>query len=263
MKNLIKYVSITAGIIALVSFTVACDGDEACSYDSIDNGNGTGVDTRCPGFIQNGNFETVTGDPNSRVDQDIDLATSWGALWTNGSLADLFNASTTSFGSSTFLAPTPASGVFAGMWIENSNATSAAFREGMFNQLASVIAPSTGSYDITFDYAVMSTASSTPVKIALYGVNFSGTLPANPTSMQSPSNLDLYGPGNSVFLGEITVPSSATNTYTTATVSFDTNALTMPAAGFSHIMIASTHLPDPGFGRMFIGFDNYCLVSKR
>jgi len=35
----------------------------------------------------------------------------------------------------------------------------------------------------------------------------------------------------------------------------------MPAAGFTHIMITNSHLPFPDFGRMFIAFDEYCLVD--
>ena len=36
----------------------------------------------CPGnFFQNGNFETVTGDPELWFDQDIDLATGWSKIW--------------------------------------------------------------------------------------------------------------------------------------------------------------------------------------
>jgi len=220
------------------------------------------VPTACQGLMQNGDFETITGDPNSTIDNDIDLATFWGPLWASGSLADLFDATTTSFGSSSFVAPTPANGVFAGMWIENSNNSSPSFREGMFNQLNASISPNSGNYSLTFDYAVMSTNSSNPVKIGIYGVNFGGTLPPNPTGMQTPSNLNLYGTGNSVYLGEVVVPPGSTNSYTTVTIPFDTSTLTMPTAGFSHIMITNSHLPLPDFGKMFIAFDEYCLIRE-
>lgn len=258
MKQLIK---ITTAVLLSLSL-IACDGDEVCGYVS-DNDTTGSLLTTCPGFIQNGDFEIVTGDPNAQVDQDIDLATDWSALWTNGSLADLFDNNTTTFGGSGFVAPTPASGTFAGMWIENSNNPDPTFREGMFNKLTTPLLPGTGSYLATFDYAVMSVNNgSAAIKIAVYGVNFSGTLPTNPTSMQTPSNLDLYSPGNSVFLGEVTVNDSSSNTYTTASMSFNTNLLTMPAGGFTHIMITSTHLPDPGFGKMFMAFDNYCVINR-
>lgn len=289
-----KIIYRTLTLIVLIATLMACDTDEVCGYDGDDevdcpnlqanigdpcdsNGDGTldgmvnefcecisePVALVCPGLMQNGNFETLEAgaDPNAVTDNDIDLATSWGPLWASGSLADLFDASTTNFGSSSFVAPTPANGVFAGMWIEDSNNSSPSFREGMFNQLSTPLLPNTGGYQVQFDYAVMSTDMSNPVKIGVYGVNFNGTLPPNPTSMQTPSNLDLYGPGNSVYLGEIVVPSGAGNTYTTVIVGFNSDTLTMPAAGFTHIMITNSHLPLPDFGRMFIAFDEYCLVD--
>lgn len=291
-----KIIYRTLTLIVLIATLMACDTDEVCGYDGDDevdcpnlqanigdpcdsNGDGTlngtvnefcecisePVGLVCPGLMQNGNFETVTGDPNATLDNDIDLATSWGPLWGSGngtgSLADLFDTATTNFGLSSFVAPTPANGVFAGMWIEDSNNSSPSFREGMFNQLSTPLLPNTGGYQVRFDYAVMSTDMSNPVKIGVYGVNFNGTLPPNPTSMQTPSNLDLYGPGNSVYLGEIVVPSGANNTYTSAIIGFNSDTLTMPAAGFTHIMITNSHLPFPDFGRMFIAFDEYCLVD--
>lgn len=219
----------------------------------------------CPGFIQNGDFETLTGDPNTQVDQDVDLATNWKPLWQSGSLADLFNASSTNFGSGSFVAPTPASGTFAAMWIENSTTTNATFREGMFNELTASINANTGVYTLTFDYANMSAAiPSNDIKVGVYGVYFptTGTLPANPTGINTPTNLDLFGAANTVLLGEITITSSTTNTWTTATFTVDSSTLSgIPTNGINHIMIANSHLFLPDFGRMFIGFDNFCLIN--
>ncbi|KEZ93609.1 hypothetical protein IL45_05230 [Nonlabens ulvanivorans] len=295
MKNIVSNFK-TIGLSFLAIMILSCDGDEVCGYtgdndpdcpnleanigDDCDSNGDTILDgtvnefcecigemmppVACGDFMQNVDFEVVTGDVNASIDQDINLATSWGPLWGSGSgsasLADLWNSSSTLPGG--FVQPTPSSGNYAGMWIENSNAASPSFREGMFNQLSTSILPSTGIYVMSFNHAVMGITVNNDVKIGVYGVNFSGTLPPNPTSMQTPSNLDLYGPGNSVLLGEILVPAGSSNTYTTASLSFDTNSLTMPAAGFTHIMITHSHIVLPDFGRMFIAFDDYCLISE-
>lgn len=295
MKKIIN--SFKIACMALVSIMIlSCDGDEACDYpegsnldcpllmgnigdicDSNNNGNLDGIidancacvpimplPNACSGFIGNGGFEDIdpNEDPNTVIDNDINIATSWGPLWASGSLADLFDENTTNFGSSSFVAPTPPNGAFAGMWIENSNSSSPSWREGMFNTLTSNILPNTGKYRMFFDYAVMGDSSGNPVKVAVYGVNFNGILPPNPTAMQVPTNLNLYGAGNTVLIGEIIVPTGATNVYSRVNLPFDTATLTMPAAGFSHFMITSSHLPLPNFGRMYIAFDEYCLVQE-
>lgn len=218
----------------------------------------------CPGFIQNGDFEITTGDPNTQTDQDIDLATNWKALWQSGSLADLFNNTSTSFGSSSFVAPTPASGVFSAMWIENSPGSNSTYREGMFNELSATINANTGIYTLSFDYANMSASiPSNAVKVGVYGVYFpsTATLPANPTGNSTPTNIDLFGAANTVFLGEVTIASTATNTWSVANFTINTNTLAMPASGIDHIMITNSHLALPDYGKMFVGFDNFCLTD--
>ena len=221
----------------------------------------------CPGFIQNGDFEIVTGDPNASIDQDIDLATHWKPLWKSGSLADLFNDTTTNYGAGCLVGPTPTSGVFAGMWIENNTDTSAGvlYREGMFNELSTTIHQNTGIYTLSFDYANMSEscASSEAVKVGIYGVYhpIADPLPANPTGLATPSNLDLFGATNTVFLGEVVVTSSTTNNWTTTSFTIDTSLLTVPANGINHVMVTNSHLPFDEYGKMFLGFDNFCLIN--
>lgn len=254
----IKYI-IVISIFSLLAFS--CSDDEGCGYEigEIEYP----VISLCPGFIQNGDFEVITGDPNTTTDQDIDLATNWGALWQTGSLADLFDSSTTWFGSGTFLAPTPNSGVFSGMWILNSLTSNQVYREGMFNQLTTPILSNTGSYNLNFDYAKMSTAASGDVTIGIYGIHYSsGVLPPNPTSSSVPSNLDLFGSSSTVLLADIVVGSSSTNSWANANVVFDTNSITMPAGGITHIMITGSHNFSPDeFRLMYMAFDNYCLTN--
>lgn len=286
----LKVITITT----ILLFTYSCSNEDDCAYETLNecpelglnigdacDASGQGVLNgtvtedcecieafpvirTCPGFIQNGDFEIVTGNPNATVDEDIDLATSWKPLWQSGSLADLFNAATTNFGSSSFSAPTPSSGVFAGMWIENSTSSSATYREGMFNELTAPINANTGNYTLTFDYANMSESiASNAIKIGVYGVYhpISGTLPATPTGINTPTNLDLFGSTNTVFLGEVTITSSTTNAWTTATFTIDTSTLIIPATGINHIMITNSHIPFPDYGKMYVGLDNFCLIN--
>lgn len=225
------------------------------------------VITSCPGFIQNGDFETITGDPNTRIDEDIDLATHWKALWQTGSLADLFDNTTTNFGAGCFAVPTPSSGVFAGMWIENSTNPNGGpgFREGMFNELTTTINQSSGTYTLSFDYANMSEScgASNDVKVGVYGVYhpIANPLPASPTGISTPTNLDLFGAANTVFLGEVVITSTTTNAWQTATFTIDTSLLTFPTNGINHIMVTNSHLPFDAYGKMYLGFDNFCLTN--
>lgn len=220
----------------------------------------------CPGYIQNGDFEIVNGDPNASVDQDIDLAEHWKKLWQVGSLADLFDTNTTNFGTSCFSAPTPPSGVFAGMWIENSKTTGAAYREGMFNEMSYQIYEDSGLYTLSFDYALMSEdcATSNDVKVGVYGINYSSSdpLPAAPTGIATPSNLNLFGSSNTVFLGEIVISSTTPNTWQNISITIDTSVLTFPTDGINHIMITNSHQPLDQYGKMFVGFDNFCLINQ-
>ena len=288
-------------LLILFMLNTACHEEENCGYDIIfdcellqlnfndlcdSNGDGEMDGTvnefcecipekevvtfyECPGFIQNGSFETLTGDPNTTVDQDVDLATHWKALWQSGSLADLFNDSTTSYGAGCFSGPTPLSGAYAGMWIENSTSTTrdATYREGMFNELAGTIYQNTGTYSLTFDYANMSArcGASNAVKVGVYGIYHptANPLPANPTALNTPSNIDLFGAVNTVFLGEITITSSTPGTWTTTSFSIDSNALTFPTNGINHIMVTNSHLPFEDYGKMYLGFDNFCLINQK
>lgn len=298
--NALNYNVLKLLFMSMAFVFVSCSDDEFCNYnesvegfDCIDlkfnigeacdsNGdglnNGTVNDFRecisdypiqasCPGFIQNGDFEIVIGDPNASIDQDIDLATHWKPLWKSGSLADLFNDTTTDYGAACFVGPTPLSSVFAGMWIENNTdpAAGVLYREGMFNELSIPINQNTGIYTLSFDYANMSEgcANSKAVKVGIYGVYHPTVdpLPANPTGLAIPSNLDLFGAANTVFLGEVVVNSSTTNNWTNTTFIIDTSLLTLPTDGINHIMVTNSHLPFADYGKMFLGFDNFCLIN--
>lgn len=241
------------------------DGTVNDNCECIPNGP---VISECPGFIQNGDFEIITGDPNTSVDNDIDLATGWEPLWQGStSLADLFDSYSSNYNSTCITGPTPSSGVYAGMWIENNTNVDASntFREGFFNVLNATINQNSGNYTLTFDYANMSEecGPSNDVKVGVYGIYYdsSNSLPVRPTTMGTPSNLDLFGASNTVFLGEIIISSTTPNTWQQASFTVDSASLSFPSTGVNHIMITNSHLPFDDFGRMFVGFDNFCLIN--
>ena len=264
---LLKYISpaekllISTIYIISIFLAVSCEDAETCEYESYT------VLNDCPGFMQNGDFERVTGDPNTRADQDIDLAVNWNPLWSgSGSLADLFDDTSTpsDLNNSSFVPPTPASGVFGGIWIANNPSADATYREGMFNEMTATIFPNTGVYTIAFDYAEISTyAAAVPVKIGMYGIYHpvGDPLPAAPTAMSVPSNLDLFGSSNTVFLGEVLVTGAPSNVWRTATFTIDTALLPVPVTGFNNIMITNSHLSLEGNGARFMVFDNFCFTN--
>lgn len=227
------------------------------------------VIAECPGFMQNSDFEIVTGDPNAVIDDDINLATGWKPLWQSGSLADLFDENTTNLGLGCFVLPTPPSGVFAGMWVENNpnSGGNPNFREGFFNEMTATVLPQTGAYTLSFDHANLSGNcgfGGSDVKVGVYGVNYSDTdpLPANPTNIGIPSNIDLFGAQNTILLAEIVIPVNSTNDWTTEIITIDTDQLVLPEMGFNHIMITHTDSPFDSFGRLFMGFDDFCIVNE-
>jgi len=215
----------------------------------------------CPGNqFDNGNFETITGNPNSQTSNDINLAIGWSPIWQGtGSLADLFCQGTSP---AQFTPPTPLSGNFGGMWISNANEpTVNMWREGMFNQLLIPIPTGSGIYTFTFDVANLQPSNTDSVEIGIYGINYipPNPLPVTPTGSHYPDNLNLFGPANSVELDVIPVNGAWTNTWSSQTLTFDSSMPGFPAAGITHIMITHSDLKTSGAQRRYMGFDNFCL----
>jgi len=223
----------------------------------------------CPGnFFQNGDFETITGNPNGITSDDINLATGWQAMWATGSLADLH---CTGGSNSTGTAPTPNSAVYAGMWIRNQNVTNTSshtHREGMYNRLSTLIPENTGSYSFNFKIAwatgFSSTAIPLPVSIGIYGVlNPSNVIANNPVGHNAnPTNINLWLNKDVtvkvVLLGTVMTPANFTNTWVPQTVTFNSSIL--PVGGITHIMITADDLPRPQQDRnVYINFDEFCL----
>jgi hypothetical protein len=229
----------------------------------------------CPGnYFQNGDFETVTGNPNATPDQDINLATGWQAMWGAGSLADLHcTGGSVSIGT----APTPNSNVYAGIWIQNSpaNTNGVVWREGMYNKLTSAIGKNTGSYSFIFKIAnaqLAGTSPANPIRIGIYGVyNPSNTPASAPTGLNyNPSNLNLWAnsgaipPVQVVLLGTVSPPAIFTNAWVSQTVTFNSNDPAFPSTGIDHIMIAADDLFNPATkGKLYVNFDEFCLQKSK
>lgn len=211
----------------------------------------------------NGNFESITGDPNTEYHRDINLATGWLAPWGNSrdNFADLACPGTPQREHVT-IAPSPNSGVYAGMWIINSNNSSegATYREGMYNKLVSPISRNTGQYSFTFDIAKGANSTDQPVKIVIYGVhNPNGIIAPSPSSLFSPSNLDLFGAGNVVKLGTVTTPNSFSQIWVAQNIAFNSNAWSMN--NITHILITSDNELSSQKSKHYINFDNFCMRS--
>src|SRR5690606_38267844 len=166
----------------------------------------------CPGnYFQNGNFETVTGDPEISIDQDIDLATGWSRIWPNNSLADLYCSNSVLISSHPVLInPTNPDGVYSGMWIQNSNQTAPTYREGMYNNLSIPVPANSGIYSFNFDAADLTRSASgdIDVEVGIFGVyNPGNILSNNPSQMFVPTDYSLWPSSSGVVvykLGSIT-----------------------------------------------------------
>lgn len=222
----------------------------------------------CPGNrFTNGNFESITGNPQARTDQDINLAVGWGSVFTTGlgpSNADIACAGNALCGGTV---PVPnLGGVYAGMWIQNSGtAYNATYREQMYNILTSPIAASSGSYTFTCNIAASCQANTAnTIDIAVYGVyNPTNALATNTfTSLYAPADNALWTtPGvQVVLLGIITTPAGLNQNW--QNVSFTFNSAILPSSGITHIMITRSPTPSATYKKKFIMFDDFCMHSS-
>ena len=232
----------------------------------------------CPGnFFQNGDFETITGDPEALLSQDIDRATGWQAPWQGplGAQTSLADLHCSNGQQQIGTIPTPNSFVFAGMWVENrpaTNTTTATFREGMYNRLATPIAQNTGTYTFNFNIAnamVPGLNNNPTVSIGIYGVFNPNNIPANAPggSNANPVNINLWQSVNQtgiqppvlvVLLGTFTTPNNFTNTWVPQSVTF--NSAILPPGGITHILITADDTARPQtYRKIYVNFDDFCL----
>ncbi|BDS14104.1 T9SS type A sorting domain-containing protein [Aureispira anguillae] len=208
--------------------------------------------TQCPDNIFiNGDLET--GTPTGSH-QDIENANGFSRIWATGSWADYYTATTGPFSPY----PAPATGNYASCWIANYNGGGTVYREGFKASLMYTLPPNTGSYTLTFDMACLGGWGNS--EVAVYGIsNSSGAAAPSPTGAFTPTNMNLYGPANTVLLNTIPISaSSCSNNKTLQAVTINTNAAGYPAAGVTHIFI--THSDNNTInGALYMGFDNFCL----
>jgi hypothetical protein len=219
---------------------------------------GSTIPGSCSGnFFSNGNFETVTGNPDARNDQDIAVANGWSGIWSGGSQADLYTAVASGIPGK---APTPPSGVYASHWITNRNinANETVYREGMMNKLTTSLTKNLPPLTITFTTASEKILNS-PV-IGIYAVKYdpSTPRPATPTSAIAPANVDLFGPGNAVLIGTLTIPQTATNTWVTQKMT--ANLSVLGTGNYNYIMETRMDTTPVGTGLGYIAFDNFCAT---
>ena len=200
----------------------------------------------CPAnYLLNGNLEA--GLPPGG-DQAIDGANFFSRIWGTGSLADYYIATSAAGG---FTPPTPATGDYISCWIANNNSGGTTYREGFKSELASPILANSGSYELTFDLACLHRWGIS--ELSVYGVdNSSGVLPATPTGAFTPTNPNLFGPGNTVLLGTINLAGSCSNAKINQSIIFNSNGVGFPTSGITHFFI--THSDNSAF-------DNFCLHS--
>ncbi len=221
----------------------------------------------CPGNrFTNGDFESITGNPQTSIDRDINLATGWGSVFTTGLGPSNADISCSGFSLCGSTVPSPnTGGVYAGMWIQNSNTSyNATYREQMYNILTTPIAASSGSY--TFNCKMAASCHSDPsgtIDIAVYGVyNPTNALATNTfTSLYAPADVSLWStPGvQVVLLGIITTPAGLNQNWQNVSFTFNSNIL--PSSGITHIMITRSPTPSATYKKKFIMFDEFCMQT--
>ena len=153
--------------------------------------------------------------------------------------------------------PSPATGNYISCWIASSSSQGNRFREGFQGSLAQPIAANTGSFDFSMDIACLHGWGT--AEIAVYGVyNPNQSLaPSRPTGAFTPSNMNLFGPNNTVLLG--TIPIDLVNfSNNKANQTFTFNTSNFPANGITHFFV--TNSDDDAGGIIYTAFDNFCIA---
>lgn len=225
-----------------------------------------------PGFCSgnrftNGDFESVTGNPNASVDMDIYLAAGWNtafvAIGSNNSYdatsADIACGGTTLLASAGGTIPTPNSGIYAGMWIVNNGPTPSDRGENMLNKLVTPIPFNTGNYTFTCDTA-MGFKGAQAINIGVYGVYNPNDAVATNSMTTNPLNYWNNPSVNVVKLGAITPSLNLSTAWESLTFTFNSSVL--PPNGITHIMIAGDNIPVDAWKRDYLLFDNFCMRTE-
>lgn len=205
-------------------------------------------------MLMQGDFER--GQPTGN--NGIDNATGWGRAWQNGSYADFYTSAQQPAG---WGPPCPATGNYVSFWISNTvDATDPTYREGMIGILnsADVIMPGTGLYRLGFDMANMGGSWGT-AELAVYAVHRNPSVPlVQVTGMHAPANTALFGPGNTVLLGTVRVPTPSSCQKSRYTITINSAMAGFPVGGMTHVFITRSD-DTTRTGRAYCAFDNFCL----
>jgi hypothetical protein len=225
----------------------------------------------CPNNrFTNGDFTQITGNPGSINDQDINLATGWGPIWSASlsqtSLADLYSATEDQQLGGGQQANNP-NGNYAAMWISNRvSVDDKTWREGMFNKLATPISINSGTHQFKFISQSTTQSGSGKGYIGVYGVNRAAgdPLPAAPSGLTTPSNINLFGASKTILLAKVEIPANIPHkTWVSQTITFPTSNL--GALGqITHIMVTRLDQAEGAAETTqlrYMAFDNFCMQT--
>jgi hypothetical protein len=211
-----------------------------------------------------GGTHIVNGDlrvgfvPNGQ-DNTIDRAFGFSPIWSSGSSAEYYTETQTPIIFPSTVLPTPASGNYVSCWIANNNMTNGSVgdREG-FTAKVFGIYKNTGTYTLTFDMACLDGFGT--AQLGVYGVyNPSSAYSVQPTGVNVPTNMNLFGASNTVLLRNILIYSCG-STKQQKTITINTDASSFPINGITHLMF--THSGNSQSGAHYVAFDDFCLVSS-
>lgn len=207
---------------------------------------------------------TINGDLSQNVSfptYSVDRAIGFSSLNTDISARYFSNSSAATVN------PQPPSGYYINCWIHNYDANETIInREGFKAELGQPIAKGTGQYELTFDMACLATSTYLPhpCQVGIYGIyNPTGALSTvSITGPYTPSNMDLYGATNTIFVSGIEITNNRCDgTKSSQTVIIDSDDNSFPPNGITHFFISDDGIPaaDGLSTNRVMGFDNFCV----
>ncbi len=210
----------------------------------------------CPGNLwTNGEANPSSAIPNGSSD-NLSLASGFSGLRTANAQGEVVN--TVGAGTN----PNPMTGSFITSWISSSNYTAggqnnlALYREGFKNLLSTPLNPNS-TYQFSLDVA--NSFGWGTAEIGIYGSNHAPGTYVTPTAAHVPTNMAMYGAGNTFLIGTIQItPATPWGTMTNYTFTFTPSALGFNST-VNHIFITNSDAQISGI--RYCSFDNFCLTE--